>query len=1233
MADKNRINAMGCDVRVLVLVLAVCMAFGADNATAKPLYVIADIVGTDFIVPIQAYDIGTDGTLTFQTQCGVPLQGNGAVGLAVDPSSKYIFITYEDSNIIRLLHATAMTDAGFVTVSSATNLAGTVFSQSANLLYCVERKTSKLYALRWNPSTAALTLIPSSPFTLADATAYGIALDETNDLLYVTNGTDTINVYRTLTWDFVRTIKVSKTAIGIALDVKNGLIYLGGGYADNFYLTQYNLSTGIEKEVRIEPDAGVMGLAVDPATGFVYMSTGRNNEDGGNSLLVYDSELKRIDSVPGIGSATGIVIPNIDVGYNPLNLTKNLIGAAGNDNGGTNLVHIGETVTYTISFDARAYQPGSISIIDTIPRELSFISADGYGVFGFYDTALHRYTWLNPPMATGGPTYLDLIVRANPDVKPGTVVTNWVTINTDKTWPTKISVDAIVIESGLSLSKSIIGYSASPDTGGGFFVNPGDIVAYSIGFDNSSNGLAINNVAFVDTLPYEVSFLSADGDGLFGQYDFGTQTYTWSYPSIPAGAHTCLRLVVKVGDTAAIGKTLTNSVVTVIAGEEVKDSDKSVNTTVKKAVLDPLNLSKSIIGGFADTNTGNGRVHVNPGDTIAYAIYFDNNNNNQAVNDVSIVDILPREVSFIAADGDGVFGEYDGETHSYVWHYSSVPAGSSACVKLIVRLALDMAPGTTVTNFAIIDSNSVKATTSSIDAVVGEVLYNPLQVTKSLVGAVSDPNTGVTYVNAGDTLIYSISFNNLDNTEAVTNVSVMDILPMDVALIAADGTGASGEYDALSHTYKWTHPSLAAGAGAYVTLVVQVDSNTAPGTRVRNFVITDNDKVQAGLATVEAVVKETARNPLNLTKNVVSPAVGGGSSGEMTYVHPGDTVTYAICFDNNDNVQAVNNVKIVDMLSEQVTFVRADGDGVFGHYDPNTHTYLWSYQSVPADSNACLNLTVRVKEGIALGTKITNSAILYGYETRSTLAAADVTTYYNPLHISKTVTNGANGAGGCVDVNESITYTICFDNNDNDQAVSNVKIVDSLPQEVIFRSADGNGVFGQYDPAKHTYTWSYSSVAPGSRTCLNLVARIKPDTAEKKKVTNSVAISGQGVITATAVADVVTCERLKAKLLLLPTSISPRSGFSRVAAIVLLPEGISRNDVKLEPLTLTPSGIKSSVPVSTYVWGKSVRIVTAFEKRDLVAAVGTGGKKILRVTGKLKSGMTFYADGVIGIGN
>jgi hypothetical protein len=34
----------------------------------------------------------------------------------------------------------------------------------------------------------------------------------------------------------------------------------------------------------------------------------------------------------------------------------------------------------------------------------------------------------------------------------------------------------------------------------------------------------------------------------------------------------------------------------------------------------------------------------------------------------------------------------------------------------------------------------------------------------------------------------------------------------------------------------------------------------------------------------------------------------------------------------------------------------------------------------------------------------------------------------------------------------------------------------------------------------------------------------------------------------------------------------------------------------------------------------------------LVAAAGTGGIKTLRVTGKLKSGITFYADGVIGIG-
>jgi len=59
---------------------------------SQSLYVIADINATGDI-PLQAYDIdGTD--LVYQAEYLIPNYEDGAVGIAVDPVNKYLFITY-----------------------------------------------------------------------------------------------------------------------------------------------------------------------------------------------------------------------------------------------------------------------------------------------------------------------------------------------------------------------------------------------------------------------------------------------------------------------------------------------------------------------------------------------------------------------------------------------------------------------------------------------------------------------------------------------------------------------------------------------------------------------------------------------------------------------------------------------------------------------------------------------------------------------------------------------------------------------------------------------------------------------------------------------------------------------------------------------------------------------------------------------------------------------------------
>ncbi|MEW6379114.1 MAG: HYR domain-containing protein, partial [bacterium] len=91
---------------------------------------------------------------------------------------------------------------------------------------------------------------------------------------------------------------------------------------------------------------------------------------------------------------------------------------------------------------------------------------------------------------------------------------------------------------------------------------------------------------------------------------------------------------------------------------------------------------------------------------------------------------------------------------------------------------------------------------------------------------------------------------------------------------------------------------------------------------------------------------------------------------------------------------------------------------------------------------------------------------------------------YNPLHLTIPQEE-------CAKPGESITYTICYDNMDNEDYVTNVRIVDKLPDQdkVSFVEATDGGV---YDEATHTVTWNVDELPGGSRQCIRVVVQVNP---------------------------------------------------------------------------------------------------------------------------------------------
>ena len=170
-------------VKYLLFILGVSLllAFSfAGTAAAKSLYVCSNTNSS--AAPIQAYDINpVDGSLTYQATYNTNF-GWGCAGLAIDPDSKYLFLTQENQGHISLVNGITMTGAGTIIAPGSSNLAGIVYDREKVKVYAVNRLAASIYVYSWDSTGPTLTL-DSQP-ALPGCSAFGIALDETNDLLY-----------------------------------------------------------------------------------------------------------------------------------------------------------------------------------------------------------------------------------------------------------------------------------------------------------------------------------------------------------------------------------------------------------------------------------------------------------------------------------------------------------------------------------------------------------------------------------------------------------------------------------------------------------------------------------------------------------------------------------------------------------------------------------------------------------------------------------------------------------------------------------------------------------------------------------------------------------------------------------------------------------------------------------------------------------------------------------------
>ena len=248
---------------------------------------------------LKDYTIASNGTPTGSHLSDAAR--TGGAGVTIDQDNGYFFVsgenTYIDVYDVDTMDCVESLNTGI-------QIAGVAYDHSRDKLYAMNRATNKLYIFDWN-GTDTLSADDPAYVELGDIgkaidDGFGIALDETNDRLYIacsgSSEMDVICVDPDDSWnvlcDYCYNLSdESAVAIGIAVDVKNQYVYTG----ESFYgrtndLTKCVLSSKSQSTVDVGAD--VHGITVwDSSEGnaTVYVTVNHKLR-WYNSSLTYQGE-------------------------------------------------------------------------------------------------------------------------------------------------------------------------------------------------------------------------------------------------------------------------------------------------------------------------------------------------------------------------------------------------------------------------------------------------------------------------------------------------------------------------------------------------------------------------------------------------------------------------------------------------------------------------------------------------------------------------------------------------------------------------------------------------------------------------------------------------------------------------------------------------------------------------------------------------------------------------------
>ncbi len=685
--------------------------------------------------------------------------------------------------------------------------------------------------------------------------------------------------------------------------------------------------------------------------------------------------------------------------------------------------------------------------------------------------------------------------------------------------------------------------TANPPSGS--FVDSGDIIEYTLTFDNVG-ATDITNVTVTDVVdPNLINVVPFDGGTCSPLPCSSGSTITWTVGTIPATSSINLTFQAEVELDGVVNTVfnyatlfspdLPEPFVTNTTEHPCNDTDSdgicdSLDNCPLVPNPDQLDSDGDGQGDLCDfgapflslTKTFSSFVHndgdgsISPGDQVTYDVNYANTGDGNA-SDVVLTDD-PDETWIASVDSTTGGGTYDGDV--ITWSLGSLASGASGIQSYQVTLkgAGVFAHGNTaVNNTATLESFELPPLTDTETIVVTAAAL--LTLSKSTTGYSDLDGDGV--LSPGDVVQYALSYSNTGNATA-TNVVLLDD-PDETYVAGVSSVSGGGVYD--GDLISWSLGSLAVGASgsqSYSATMAAAGAFPDGSTSVVNAATIDSDELAPVGDTELVTVVAAAALAISKTSTGYTDMDANG------VLSPGDSVDYAVTVSNTGNA-AATFVTLSDTPDPAyVDFVTSISDA--GTYDGTTVSWTLGTLAPSGSATVTYSAVLLGPGAFADGsTPVLNTAIANSAEDGPVSDDASVTVLADvSLAVFKSTTGYTDAdLDGQLSPGDTVHYSIMWANDGNASSTNTVLTDD--PDETWVSGISGITGGGSYDGDQ--ISWSLGVVAAGSSgtetySALLAPAGSFPDGSTTVSNTASLSSDEDGPVTSTVNVPVVAAAAL-----------------------------------------------------------------------------------------------------------